>query len=137
MKRRPPTRDVAASRPPRNRVLAIVDIVVSVLLVFACLGVSIQMGSSAAAYAQYLHEGCTPQLVDGMVCNGGVLSAVTIGLTAVAVLGFAVAIGMVIVNFVRRRYTFWWPLGVIVISVGLFYLGTWILGMTIPTVSAS
>jgi hypothetical protein len=84
-----------------------------------------------------VHQECTPELVDGLTCNGTVLGAVTVVLMAVAILGFVVAVGMVLVNLIRRRWTFWWPLAFIVVAVGLFYLGTWIVSMTIPAAVAS
>lgn len=145
MKQKPPTREswaatlranadrdnVARGARPRNRVLVIVDIVVSVVLSFIALGLAIAVAGSATQYAG-LHAECTPAQVDGLTCNGTVLGVVTIVLTAVAILGFVVAAGMVLVNIIRRRWTFWWPVGAIVIMVGLFWLGTWIVSMTIP-----
>ena len=48
-----------------------------------------------------LHAECTPAQVDGLTCNGTVLGIVTVVLTSVAILGFVIAAGMVIVNIIR------------------------------------
>jgi hypothetical protein len=145
MKQTPPTRQSWAATlranaeranaergaKPRNRALVIVDIVVGILLSFLALGIAIAVATYAGQFAG-LHAECTPAQVDGLTCNGTVLGIVTVALTAIAILGFVVAIGMVLVNIIRRRWTFWWPLAFIVLAVGLFYLGTWIVGMTLP-----
>lgn len=150
MKQTPPSRESWAARlrsnaeranaergaKPRNRVLAIVDVVAGIILSFLALGIAITVATYASRFPA-VHQGCTPELVDGLTCNGTVLGVVTIGLTAVAILGFVIAVGMVLVNIIRRRWTFWWPLGFIVLAVGLFYLGTWIVSMTIPATVAS
>jgi len=145
MKQKPPTRESWAATlranadranaergaKPRNRALVIVDIVAAVLLTFIALGIAIAVAGSATQYAG-LHQECTPAQVDGLTCNGTVLGIVTIALTAVAILGFVIAAGMVLVNILRRRWTFWWPLGATVVMLGLFWLGTWIVSLTIP-----
>ena len=150
MKQTPPSRESWAARlrtnaeranaergaKPRNRGLVIVDIVAGIILSFLALGIAIAVSTYASRFPS-LHQECTPELVDGLVCNGAVLGAVTIVLTAVAILGFVVAAGMVLVNIIRRRWTFWWPLAYLVLAVGLFYLGTWIVSMTIPATVAS
>ena len=150
MKQRPPTRENRAATlkananranaelgaTPRNRVLVILDIVAAILLVFVALGIAIAVAGSATQYAT-LHLECTPAQIDGLACNGTVLGIVTVALIGVAILGFAVAAGMVLVNIIRRRWTFWWPLGASVIMTGLFWLGTWIVGMTLPAGPAS
>ncbi len=150
MKQRPPTRESWAATlranadranaergaKPRNRALAIVDIVAGVLFTLIALGIAISVAGSATLYTG-LHSECTPSQVDGLTCNGTVLSIVTIALTAVAILGFVIAAGMMLVNIIRRRWTFWWALGAVVVMVGLFWLGTWIVGMTLPAGPAS
>jgi hypothetical protein len=150
MKQTPPSRESWAARlrsnaeranaergaKPRNRVLVIVDIVAGIILSFLALGIAIAVATYASRFPT-VHLECTPELVDGLTCNGTALAAVTVVLMAVAILGFVVAVGMVLVNLIRRRWTFWWPLAFIVVAVGLFYLGTWIVSMTIPAAVAS
>ncbi len=144
MKQQPPTRaswaaalranaERKASAKPRNPALVIVDIVASIALLVFALGVAILVAGNATAYLSVLEE-CTPSQVDGLTCNGTVLSIVCVALIVVAVLGFLVALGMVIVKLIQRRWTFWWPLGANVLMIGLFYLGTWIVVQTLPDV---
>jgi hypothetical protein len=67
-----------------------------------------------------------------MTCNGLVLSIVVYGLIAVAVLATFIAFGMVIVGLIRKRSVFYWPLAAIILTIVLFYIGTWVAGMTLP-----
>jgi hypothetical protein len=60
------------------------------------------------------------------------LGIVIYGLIVIAVIVAALGIGMAIVSLIRKRYTFWWPLGAIVIILLFFYLGTWLAGLTVP-----
>lgn len=150
MKQRPPTRESWAATlkanadranaergaTPRNLGLVILDIVAAMLLSFVALGIAIAVAGSATQYST-LHGQCTPAQVDGLTCNGTVLGIVTVALMAVAILGFLIAVGMVLVNLIRRRWSFWWPLGASVIMTGLYWLGTWIVGMTLPSGPAS
>jgi hypothetical protein len=145
MKQKPPTRESWAATlranadranaergaKPRGRALVIIDIVAAVVLTFIALGIALAVAGSAMQYVG-LHRECTPSQVDGLTCNGTVLGIVTIALTVVAILGFVLAAGMVLVNIIRRRWTFWWPLAACVVMVALFWLGTWIVSLTIP-----
>jgi hypothetical protein len=145
MKQRPPTRaswtetlkanaeraNAERSASPRNLALVILDIVAGLVLLFVTLAIAIGAAGSATQYST-LHEACTPELVDGLRCNGTVLGIVTVALMAVAILGFVIAVGMVLVNLLRRRWTFWWPLGASVVITGIYWLGTWIVSLTLP-----
>ena len=142
MKQTPPNRESwaaakqanaqrVANAKPRNRVLVIVDIIASVALLIFGLGVAILVPAYANNYLGAL-QSCTPSMVDGLVCNGTVLTITSVALIAVAILAFLLAIGMVIVSLIRRRWSFWWPLGAIILTLGLFYLGTWIVTLTFP-----
>ena len=124
--------NAARGAAPRNRVLVVLDIVAAVLLSVILLGIAIAVAGSATQYAGVHAELCTPAQVDGLTCNGTVLGIITVALTSVAIFGFVIAAGMVIVNILRRRWTFWWPLGACVVMTGVFWLGTWIVGMTLP-----
>ena len=140
MKQEPPTRGrwaaaLAANRErntkPRNRALVIADIVASIVLTIFALGIALAIAGNATLYLGVLQE-CTPSQVDGLTCNGTALSIICVGLIIVAVLGFLLALGFVIVKLIQRRWSFWWPLGAIVIMLGLFYLGTWLVSLTLP-----
>lgn len=77
-----------------------------------------------------LQAGCGAGPYDGLHCNGAVLGVVVYGLIAIAVIAFFLGLGFFVVNLIRRRYAFYWPLAAIVVTVGLFYLGTWLASLT-------
>lgn len=101
--------------PKRNPVLAVVDVIASVLLVLACLG----LGLTALSWGtQFL----------ALPGTGGVVG---FALIAVGVLAFAISAGMVLVNFIRRRFTFWWPLGGCILTLAAIYVGFAIVGASL------
>jgi len=61
-----------------------------------------------------------------------VLGIVVYGLMAVAVLALFLGFGLFLVNVIRKRVAFYWPLAGIVLTLVLFYIGTWVAGMTVP-----
>jgi hypothetical protein len=90
----------------RNPALVVVDIVGSVLLVFT----GIAFGLTALSFG------------GAFVSLPGTLPVVAgYGLICVAVLAFFLTTGMAIVNLIRRRYTFWWPLIGVVVTVLAIY----------------
>jgi len=94
--------------PPRKRnpVLVVVDIAAAVLLVVAAIAFGVTALSFGAAFVQL----------------PGTLPAVAgYGLIVVAVLAVFLTTGMVIVNLIRRRYTFWWPLLGVAVTVAAIY----------------
>lgn len=144
MKQPPPSRDRwaaakaaaearRAAAPPRNRALVIADVVASIVLLLFLLGLALLVAGNATLYAG-LHQACTPELAEGLTCNGTVLSVASTGLIVVAVVGLLLAIGMVIVRFIQRRWAFWWPLVIMIVLIASFWLGTWAVGLTIPEV---
>jgi hypothetical protein len=116
---------------PRNRALVVLDLVAAFVLVLVALGIALAVAGSAMQYSG-IPLNCSPEQLQGLTCNRTVLNIVVVALIVVAALGFLVAAGMVLVNLVRHRWTFWWPLGASVAMTGLFWLGTWIVGMTLP-----
>jgi uncharacterized protein DUF6264 len=150
MKQTPPSRESWVARlranadranaergaKPRNRALVMLDVVVAVLLVLLDLGIAILVAGSATQYAGIRVECSADQLV-GLACNRTVLDIVSVALIAVAILGFVLAAGMVLVNIIRRRWTFWWPMAAGIVMVGLFWLGTWLVSLTLPSGPAS
>ena len=80
-----------------------------------------------------LRQLCGDEPYEGLVCSPALLGIVIYGLIVIAVIVAALGIGMAIVSLIRKRYTFWWPLGAIVIILVFFYLGTWLAGLTVPT----
>lgn len=121
---------------PRNRALVILDIVAALILVLVAFGIALAVAGSALQYSS-IRLVCSADQLQGLACNRTVLDVVVVALIAVAILGFLIAAGMVLVNIVRHRWTFWWPLGASVVMTGLFWLGTWIVGMTLPAGPAS
>ncbi len=105
----------------RNPALITIDIIASIVLLLFCGGTALLVLLNASSYSAL------------PTTNGTLLSIVVFLLMAIAVLGLFIAFGMVIVNLIRKRYTFWWPLGGIVVILGLFYLGTWIISLTVTS----
>ncbi|WP_423917607.1 hypothetical protein ACPEEZ_08800 [Frigoribacterium sp. 2-23] len=92
---------IAPSRPPRNAVLAVLDVVagaalsvVSVLVAGACLLLVAQLQVSAV---------------------------VVVG-TVVVVFATAFGIGLFLVRALQRRYGAWWPVVGSVVTVAAFYV---------------
>ncbi|CAN5182258.1 hypothetical protein BH11ACT4_BH11ACT4_22470 [soil metagenome] len=118
-------------RKKRNTVLVALDVAAGAILIIIGLFMGLAVLVAAVQYGG-LQAGCGAGPYQGLVCNQAVLSVVVYGLIVVAVLAFFLGVGFFIVNMVRRRYGFYWPLLAIVVTVGLFYLGTWVAGMTVP-----
>ena len=121
---------------PRNRILVVLDLIAAFALLLVALGIALAVAGSAMQYSGIELE-CSADELQGLACNRTVLDIVVVGLIVVATLGFLVAAGMVLVNIVRHRWTFWWPLGASVVMTGLFWLGTWIVSLTVPPGPAS
>jgi len=118
--------------PRRNPVLVTIDILVSVLLALLVGVLALAVISTALSFDS-LRQLCGAGPYEGLVCNSVLLGIVIYGLIIIAVIIAALGIGMAIVSLIRKRYTFWWPLGAIVIILVVFYLGTWFAGLTVPS----
>ena len=119
--------------PRRNVVRVTIDIVVSViLLAFGAVLALLVLGYAALFGGITANCGTGP--FEGLQCNNTVLSITVFVLMAVTILSYFVAIGMVVVSIIRKRLTFWWPLGAIVVIVVSFYIAAWIAGMVTPAV---
>lgn len=94
-------------------------------------GIAFGVVVTAFAYSG-IQSQCVPDDVAGIVCNTVVLGIVVYGLMTIAIIAAFLGFGMVIVSLIRRRWAFIWPLGAIVLTVALFYLGSWVAGMTVP-----
>lgn len=116
----------------RNPVLVTVDIVASVLLLLLILGIALVVVSAAAAFSAVTTE-CGTGSYSGIQCNSTVLGIVVFALYAIAIVGGFLAVGMVIVNLIRKRKTFVWPLATLVGMVAAFYIASWLVGMIAPT----
>jgi hypothetical protein len=112
-------------------VIVTVDVIASVTLIvfglvfaFTAVGYGLAFGTITSTCDAGPHAGLT--------CNSTALSIAAYGLIVIAILAFAVGLGMVIVSLIRRRFTFWWPLGALVVMIIAFYLATWVAGATAP-----
>ena len=125
------SRTSSPAAPRRNPVLVTVDILASVIF---CLLVGVlALGVTTTALSfDSLRQLCGDGPYEGLVCSPALLGIVIYGLIVIAVIVAALGIGMAIVSLIRKRYTFWWPLGAIVIILVFFYLGTWLAGLTVP-----
>jgi len=123
------------SSPParhRNPVLVVIDILASVILLILGGAIALTVITYALAFGGFQVE-CGTGPYDGIVCNPVVLNIVVYGLLAITIIAFFLGLGMVIVNIIRKKITFFWPLGAIILTLLFFYLGAWIAGMTVPT----
>jgi hypothetical protein len=116
----------------RNPVLVTVDIVASVLLLLLALGLTL----FSVAYTTILGGftvNCGDGPYPGLQCNDTALSVATIGLLAVTILAMFLAVGMVVVRLIQKRYTFVWPLGAVILLLIAFYAASILADQTVPT----
>ena len=121
----------APARKKRNVALVVVDVAVGIILIIISLFIGIGVLLSAVQYGGVQAQ-CGAGPYNGITCNATVLSIVVYGLMVVAVLAFFLGLGFFLVNMVRKRYGFYWPLAAIAVTVALFYAGSWVAGMTVP-----
>jgi hypothetical protein len=122
------------SSPPlskRNPALVVLDVTAGILLLIVGVVLGLAVIASAVSYGG-IQANCGAAPYSGLTCNAAVLAIVVYGLIVVAVLAFFLGLGFFVVNLVRRRYGFYWPLAALVVTLGLFYLGTWVAGLTVP-----
>lgn len=117
--------------PRRNGVLVTIDVVAGILLLLVGVALALVVITSAIAYGG-LHNQCGSLEYGGLTCNSTVLDIVVYGLIAVAVLSLFLGFGMFVVSLIRRRWAFYWPLAGVIVTLVLFYVGTWVAGMTVP-----
>ena len=121
----------APAAPRRHVVIVVTDIVASaVLLVFGAV-LSLTVVGYAAQFGTITAE-CGAGPFDGLECNSVALSIAVYGLIGITVIGYFLAVGMVIVSLIRKRLTFWWPLGAIILIIVSFYAAAWVVGMVAP-----
>lgn len=122
---------IPSPAPRRNRVVLVVDIVATVVLLTFGIVFALAALTYATAFGSFT-AGCGTGPSEGLTCNTTALGIAVYGLIVVTVLATLLAIGMVIVSLIRRRPTFWWPLGSLVVTVVAFYLASWLAGSTVP-----
>jgi hypothetical protein len=119
-----PTAAGTRARPSRPPARVAGDIAVGVI--FALLG-GIATLVAVATAGQYgaVNDGlCTAGSYPGVQCDAGYLSAVTIGMTVVAVLGWAVLTGMFVVRLVQRRYGWYFPVLGFALAIAVVWIGS-------------
>lgn len=121
----------ATPRAKRNPALVVLDIAAGAVLLVISLFIGLAVLVSAVQYQGLLVQ-CGAGPYTGLTCNSTVLGIVIFGLIAVAVLAFFLGLGFFVVNLLRKRYAFYWPLLAIAVTVGLFYAGTALAGATVP-----
>jgi len=120
-----------AATPKRNPALVALDIVAAVVFVVIGLVLSLVVVVQAGLYPPLLSS-CGTGPYDGLTCNSGFLNSVIIVMSAIAIFAFAIGAGMVVVNLIRRRAVWYWPLlGIVVTLIG-FYAGTYFVSLTAP-----
>lgn len=122
---------IPSPAPRRNRVVLVIDIVATVVLLTFGIVFALAVLTYATVFGSFT-AGCGTGPSEGLTCNTTALGIAVYGLIVVTVLATLLAIGMVIVSLIRRRPTFWWPLGSLVITVVAFYLASWLAGSTVP-----
>ncbi|WP_309614949.1 DUF6264 family protein [Salinibacterium sp.] len=117
--------------PRRHVVIVVADILASVIfLVFGAV-LALTVVGYAAQFGTVTAD-CGAGPFDGLECSSIALSIAVYGLIGVTVLGYFLAVGMVIVSVIRKRLTFWWPLGAVILIIVAFYAAAWVAGMVAP-----
>jgi len=122
----------AASLPKRNPWVVTVDIVVAVFLGLLSLSFGLYAVTAASQYPTLI-AACGAGDIDGLVCNPNWVSTWSIVIVGLAVFGFALTSGMVLVNIIRKRPVWFWPLIGIAVIIVSFYAGTALVSLAIPT----
>ncbi len=118
--------------PRRNPILVTIDIVASVLLLMVSGALAVTVIANARAYGD-ITASCGSGPYSGLECNGTVLAIAVFGLIGIAILAAFVGFGMVLVSLIRRRYSFWWPLGSIILMIAAFWVATWVASLIVPS----
>lgn len=105
----------------------------SILLSLFVGALALGVITTAMSFSTALPPLCGDGTYEGAECSSVLLNVVVFGLIGISVLVAALGIGMAIVSLIRKRYTFWWPLGAIIVILAFFYLGTWLAGLTVPS----
>lgn len=117
--------------PRRNIPLVVADLIVS----FAVLVFALVFGLVAIYYDGQFHGfaiECGTGQYTGLQCNAAVLGLATYGLLIVTVLAFCVGVGMTIVRIIQKRFTFFWPVGALIVMILAFFIFTWLASQTAP-----
>jgi hypothetical protein len=122
--------------PKRNSVIVAIDIIAGLFLVLVGLTFGLYVVTYASQYPQ-LVAACGEGPFSGLECNANWVSTWSIIIIGVAVFSFALSTGMVIVNLVRKRPVWFWPLIGVILTIVAFYAGTALVGLAVPNFGAT
>jgi len=124
-----PGQPSATPAPRRNPVVLAVDIIAALVI----LAFTFTLALVTVFYAnQYpaLQEDCGAGPYSGLTCNGAALTTIVALMNVLAIAATVAAIGMFVVQLVRRRLIFVWPLIAFVVLIAVFYGGTALVALT-------
>ena len=102
-----------AAAPRRNPVVVVIDVIAGVVAIAIGIGMALTAISYGIAFSQQ---------------GTGSLTAIGIGLIIVTVLAVFLGIGMFVVALIRKRLSFYWPLGAFVVMLIAFYIAAALAG---------
>jgi uncharacterized BrkB/YihY/UPF0761 family membrane protein len=126
------TKTTPASAAParrRNPFLIALDVIVSVIVMVFGLVLGLIVYASGEQYAAINDGVCTSGPYEGLTCNAGALSVIVFATVGIALLAWALSVGMFIVNLIKRKYAFYWPIIGVVVMVASFWVGTFFVGL--------
>jgi len=119
----------------RNPVIVTLDIAAAVVFVVIGLTLGIYVLTTAAQFPKLLAE-CGDGPFAGLECSGDWVATWGIVIVGIAVFSFAITTGMVLVNIIRKRPVWYWPLvGILITTVG-FYASTALVSLAVPALGA-
>jgi hypothetical protein len=113
----------------RNRLLVTVDVIVGIVVIFFGLLLALVVVAAATQFGAINAGVCESGPYEGLTCNAGALSFTVGAMITVALFGWALTLGMFIVNLIRRRLAFYWPIIGFVIIVASFWIGTYVISL--------
>jgi hypothetical protein len=125
-----------ATPPRRNPAIVAIDIIAGLFLALVGLTFGLYVVTYASQYPK-LVEACGAGPFSGLECNASWVSTWSIVIVGVAVFSFALTTGMLIVNLVRKRPVWLWPLIGVIVTIVAFYAGTALVGLAVPNLGAT
>jgi len=126
------TKTTPASAVParrRNALLITLDIIAGGIVIAFGLVFGLVVYAAGEQYAAINDGVCVNGPYEGLTCNAGALSVIVFATVGITLLVWALTSGMFIVNLIRRKYAFYWPIIGVVIMVASFWIGTYFVGL--------
>lgn len=121
----------ATPAPKRNTVVVVIDLIVGSFLALVGLGVSYILVITETQLLGVLDMCSGP--ANGLRCNGSFLSGIVLVSIIITVFSGALTAGMVIVNALRKRAVWFWPVIGMIISIAVFYGAAALAGLVQPS----